>query len=556
MIARYTSPATRQPAIVRDTGPPRDGSLCLLVSIRSIRAGCRAPFASLSAQLRRHRAVTRVSVAALALALAAVSAGGAAQAGFATVLPAPLSILPLNVGVGIPSSEMVTLSFPEPMDRASVEAALNIAPAQPIVLHWSDDGRSLQVAPQGLWSTDRRYGLVVAATARSAGGALLGGPARFSFTTQTAPRISDFGVHFVAEPPGGAAALEPGSVDAAGPPPDTASGVSADTSIEITFSAAMNRAEVERAFVLSPAVSGAFRWSGTTLVFRPLERLASDARYAVTLVGAHDLEGNPLDGDEAFSFTTRPGAQLVRTTPAAGATGVRDGELALWFSQPMDPDSVAAALRVSDRGAAVAGTTAWNATLTQLRFTPARAFAAGHRFTVSLAEGAVDADGNPVAADWSFTTRAAVPRISVPGTAPSATLDGYAVNQVNAARAAYGLAPLVLDSAISEVALAHAWEQVQNNYFGHTGVNGSTTRTRMAAAGIVFGWSGENLCMNNGSGRSAAGTLDWCQSQFITEPYPGYANHIGNILNVHYTRVGVGIAVSGSKVIVVWDFAD
>jgi uncharacterized protein YkwD len=77
----------------------------------------------------------------------------------------------------------------------------------------------------------------------------------------------------------------------------------------------------------------------------------------------------------------------------------------------------------------------------------------------------------------------------------------------------------------------------------------------LRAAGIVFGWSGENLCMNNGTGRTTTQMLNWCHAEFMGEPYPGYANHIGNILGTHYTRVGVGIATSGSKMIIVWDFA-
>ena len=526
-----------------------------MISIGSIRAGSRAPFTSFSRQLRRHKAVTRVVAATTALAIAAaVSAGGSAQAGFNAVLPAPPSILPVNVGVGIASSDAVRVTFPEPMDRDSVESALSIAPVHAVALRWSDDSRSVFVDPQGLWSTDRRYALVVARTARTAGGALLGGPARFSFTTATAPRISDFGVRFVAEPVGGAAALEPGSMEAAGPPPDTASSVSAETSISITFSAPMNRIEVERAFVLSPSVPGIFRWTGTTLTFQPLARLESDARYTVMLIGAHDRAGNALDGDAAFSFTTRPGAQLVQTTPAAGATGVRDGEIVLWFSQPVDPGSVL--LAVSDKGATVAGMVAWNATATQLRFTPSRAFAAGHRFDVALADGAIDADGNAVTAAMSFTTRPAAQRISIPATPPSPTLTGYALNQINAARAAFGLSALWLDNAISSVAQAHAADLMANNYFSHTNLQGMKTADRLRAAGLVFGWSGENLCMNNGSGRTTTEMLAWCHSEFMSEPYPGYANHIGNILGTHYTRVGVGIAIVGAKTIIVWDFAD
>jgi uncharacterized protein YkwD len=530
-----------------------------LISIRSGRLGSRLPLASLSALLHRHRAVARALIAGLTLALAAgVSSGGAARAGLTAILPVPPSILPVNVGVGIGTQDGVTLTFAHAMDRASVEAGFSITPAGPVRLSWSDDRLRLQVIPRGLWLTDQRYALVVPASARLSSGALLGAPATYSFTTQTAPRIEEFRLHFVAEPAGGSAALDGGAADVVGPPPDVASGVSAGTSIQITFSTAMNHAEVERAFLLSPAVPGIFRWSGSTLTFAPMERLASGARYAVSLMGVHDRDGSPLAGNGSFSFTTRAGAQLVQSTPAAGATRVADKEIVLWFSQPMDPDAVAAAMQVRDRttGKTLTGSLSWSASGTQLHFTPARALTAGHRFDVSLAAGAIDADGNPVTASLTFTTRAATSRILVPGPAPSATLVGYALNQVNAARAAYGLPPLVLDNTITAEALAYAWDMVRYDYFGHTGRDGSTHRTRMAAAGITFGWSGENLCMNDGAGRTTTGMLDWCQSEFMSEPYPGVANHIGNILSTHFTRVGVGIAISGGKTIIVWDFAD
>ena len=529
-----------------------------MISIRRARLGSRAPVASFSTQLRRHRAITRTAIAALALGLAAAaSAGGAAQAGLTSILPPPQSILPAVIGEGINTYQAVTLTFAYPMDRTSVEDALVIAPAHPAELLWGDDGRTLKVVPQGLWSTDRRYAVVVAASARSTAGALLGAPARFSFTTQAAPRIDEFGLHYVAEPEGGAAALRAAAADVAGPPPDTASGVSAKTSIRLTFSSAMRRGEVERAFLLSPAVPGDFTWSGSTVIFSPTERLVPGARYAVSLNGVHDLDGNPLAGDASFSFTTRAGAQLVQSTPKADATRVSDKEIVLWFSQPMDPASVAAALRIGDRttGAALSGATSWNASHTQLRFTPARALPAGHRFDVSLADGSVDADGNPVVASLTFTTKAAA-RPAAPHPAASSTLTGYALNQVNAARAAYGLGPLVLDSAISAVSLAHAWDQIIYNYFSHNSRDGSTHQDRLRAAGISFGWSGENMCYSYNGSRSTSGTLDWCHSQFMSEPYPGVANHIGNILGTHYTRIGIGIAVSGAKVIIVWDFAD
>jgi uncharacterized protein YkwD len=539
-----------------------------LISNNTARYSSRAPFASLSYQVRRHRAIARVLIAVLTISLAAaISSGGAAQAGLTTVLPAATSILPVGIGVGIGTGQPVTVNFTHSMDVASVDDALAIAPAHPVHIIWSADGRELYVIPDGLWSPDTRYEVVVGGAARTAAGALLGAPARFSFTTQTAPRISDFTLHYVAETTPPAAAVGALEADPLALPADTTSDVSAATAIEIAFSRPMNKAEVERAFLLSPAVPGAVRWDGNTLIFTPIERLVPGARYAVSLVGVHDRIGNPLGGDGSFSFTTRPGAQLVQSKPKTNATGVTSREIGLWFSQPVDPAAVTAALRVTDHATAarLAGKTSWNATQTQLVFTPDRALAAGHRYDVSLAKGAVDADGNAVTAGLTFTTQPPAPvfapartptRVTVSAPAPSSSLVGYALNQVNAARAAYGLPPLVLSSAISSVANAHAWDMLRNNYFSHTSLDGRTRQDRLRNAGISFSWSGENICYSNNSARTPTAVLNWCHSQFMAEPYPGYSNHIGNILGTHYHRIGIGIAVSGSKVYVVWDFTD
>jgi len=535
-----------------------------LISNSTARFPSRAPFASLSYQVRRHRAIARILIAAITISLAtAVSSGGAAQAGLTTVLPAATSILPVGIGVGVATGQPVTVTFTHQMDVASVDAALAIAPSHPIQIIWSEDGREMYVIPDGLWSPDTRYTVEVGGTARTAAGALLGTPHRFSFTTQTAPRISDFTLHYVAETTPPAAAVGAMEVDTHAPPADTTTDVSAATSIKIAFSRPMNQAEVESAFLLSPAVPGALSWDGNTLIFSPTERLVPGARYAVSLAGVHDRIGNLLGGDASFSFTTRPGAQLIQASPKPNATGVSVKEIGLWFSQPVDADAVTAALKVTDHATAapLTGKTSWNATQTQLVFTPDRALVAGHRYDVNLAAGAVDADGNAVTASLTFTTQPLAPsrvrtRVALPAPAPASSLVGYALNQVNSARAAYGLPPLVLSSAISAVSNAHAWDMLRNNYFSHTSLDGRTKEDRLRNAGISFSWSGENICYSNNSARTPTAVLTWCHSQFMSEPYPGYSNHIGNILGTHYTRIGIGIAVSGSKVYVVWDFTN
>ncbi len=530
-----------------------------MLSIRSIRATSRAPLASVARQVRRHRAIARTSVAALALAVAiAVSAGGNATAGLAAVLAPPVSILPDAVGRGIDTLDTVELVFSQPMDVASVAAALSIDPAHDVRLSGSPDGRTILVRPALRWLTDRRYLLTVDAEALRADGLALGREQRFSFTTETAPRITDFEIRMVAAGRG-VEEFPPDETDiaSAGLRADTATDASASTSVVIAFSVEMNRDEVERGFTITPAVSGAFAWRGSTMTFSPAERLASDARYAVTVTGAHDTSGNPLAGDQSFSFTTRAGAQVVKVSPGMGATGVSATEVTLWFSQPVHAASVLAALSVRDAtaGSAVGGSVEWNAATTQLRFVPTRALAAGHRFETALLPGAVDLDGNTIEMTWSFTTKgaAARPRVALPPTPASSTLIGYAMNQVNAARAAYGLGPLVLDAGLTATATAHSQEMVQYGYFSHNSLNGTSFQQRLRNAGLGFGWSGENICS---SGRSGSAALDSCHATFMSEPYPGYANHIGNILSTHFTRVGIGIVESGSRTVITWDFTD
>ena len=76
----------------------------------------------------------------------------------------------------------------------------------------------------------------------------------------------------------------------------------------------------------------------------------------------------------------------------------------------------------------------------------------------------------------------------------------------------------------------------------------------MRAAGISFTHAGENQCYDYGSITSA---IAWCHSIMMAEPYPGYWNHIANILNPNFTRVGFGYAVkSNGEIIMTWDFAN
>jgi uncharacterized protein YkwD len=327
----------------------------------------------------------------------------------------------------------------------------------------------------------------------------------------------------------------------------------------------MDQADVEEHFSIAPEVEGDLSWSEGDLVFTPTGRLDPGARYTISVIGAHDSRGNVLGGKANFSFVIQPGAQLTKTQPEADATGVEPATVEMWFSQPMDVDATNAAfaLRDTSSGALVGGHLNWNEDATQLIYAPDVPFAGPRTYEVSLAKGARDADGNAVTTTWSFETKAgafvnrattATRSVVVPPAAPASSLAGYALNQVNAARAAYGFAPLVLDASVSAAAAAHAWDQAYNGYFSHYSLDGRTKEDRLRAQGVSFGWAGENQCYH--VGMSEQSTLDWCHAQFMAEPYPGHWNHIGNILNPNARRFGVGIATVGGKTIITWNFTD
>jgi uncharacterized protein YkwD len=551
-----------------------------------------AKFESLRTVLSSHRAITRVSLAALSFAfIIAFSHQATTQAGPEQAPLIPESLLPQSVGIAVATTDSVTIPFQESMDPASVESAMQVLPSQRVELSWNADFTAVSISPERLWRADERYLVVVGQSSEAVDGSPLRGGRRYAFTTQTAPVVSDFQVRLAGDDLAAVTAVAREDVpsvrtlsvvtDAAAapvmeagsqPPTHTAKEVSSSTAISVSFSTEMDRADVERRFAIAPEVAGDLTWNGSNLVFTPSERLTPGGRYTVSLLGAHDANGNPLGGKGNFSFVVTLGAQLMRTDPGLGATDVQPATVTMWFSQPMDVEATNAAFGLTDTssGALVGGNLTWNEAATQITYTPDRPFAGGRTFTVTVGDGAVDADGNPVTAEWSFTTAAAptpaaaaatrsdsstrAPVAAVPAPAPSGDGAAYAVAQINASRAAYGFGPVVLDGAISAVAYAHAYDQAANGYFSHTGLNGSTRDSRLQAGGISYSWSGENQCYL--VGRSVIATLDWCHGAFMAEPYPGQFNHIANVLNPNATRVGVGIAQVGSKIVIVWDFTN
>lgn len=103
-------------------------------------------------------------------------------------------------------------------------------------------------------------------------------------------------------------------------------------------------------------------------------------------------------------------------------------------------------------------------------------------------------------------------------------------NLTNAFRAQHGLYDLVWNSALADVAQAHAEDMVENGYFDHTGLDGTEFNVRFDNAGINYRGCSENIDCGYYSAESAVN--GWITS----------SGHRLNLLSDTMEQIGVGCA--------------
>jgi uncharacterized protein YkwD len=114
---------------------------------------------------------------------------------------------------------------------------------------------------------------------------------------------------------------------------------------------------------------------------------------------------------------------------------------------------------------------------------------------------------------------------------------------LNSERVSHGLDPLVLDNKLSEIAKSHAEDMAQRNYFGHVSPEGLDPFARMTRAHYRYGYAGENLALDEDP--AAASQALWTSSE-----------HRSNILEPHFTHIGIAAVSATDGEIFVEDFAD
>jgi uncharacterized protein YkwD len=106
------------------------------------------------------------------------------------------------------------------------------------------------------------------------------------------------------------------------------------------------------------------------------------------------------------------------------------------------------------------------------------------------------------------------------------------LNLVNKERIRNGLAPLILDVKLREVARAHSMEMFRLGYFGHNSPVKGSPFDRMRQAGIKFFVAGENLAY--------AQNVYVAHTGLMESP-----DHRENILSPFFHRIGIGVVNAG-----------
>jgi len=119
---------------------------------------------------------------------------------------------------------------------------------------------------------------------------------------------------------------------------------------------------------------------------------------------------------------------------------------------------------------------------------------------------------------------------------------------VNSYRAQYGLPAYTLNSKLTEAAQAHSADMACNSLFSHSGSNGSTAASRIAASGYVAIASTENV-YGSYPPLSSDGVVSWWANDASD------IRHNENLLSLKFTEIGIGYAFFNNFGYYVIDFA-
>src|ERR1700730_15106459 len=351
---------------------------------------------------------------------------------FTTGAPTIISTVPANGASAVPVNTLVSATFSEAMNPATIGAATFTVTgpgATSVAGVVSYAGTAATFTPTAVFANSTLYTATITTGAKDLTGVPLAADIVWTFTTAPPPTVVS------TVPANGAAA------------------VAVNTTISATFSQAMNAASINGATftVTGPGatpVAGVVTYAGTTATFTPTVALATSILYTATITtGAKDPTGAPLAANFVRTFTTAGPPTVISTVPVNGATAVAvNTTISATFSEAMNPTTInAATFTVTGPGATpVAGAVTYAGVTAT--FTPAVVLATSTLYTATITTGATNPARAALAANfvWTLTT---APPPTVVSTVPVNGATAVAVNTTISATFGAAMNPATITAA-------------------------------------------------------------------------------------------------------------
>lgn len=122
------------------------------------------------------------------------------------------------------------------------------------------------------------------------------------------------------------------------------------------------------------------------------------------------------------------------------------------------------------------------------------------------------------------------------GCSPEVQAELTTYDGINDIRAKHGMPPLTPDKQLVDIARIRSKDMAAKRYFSHTPPDGCNFVCLMDNSGTGHQWGGENIAWNN---------FPWAQTaDQAVVMWENSPQHLENILDCHFTRMGTGVAVA------------
>ncbi len=311
------------------------------------------------------------------------------ETGTIGICPVVVSTDPAAGAINVPTNKIITATFNEPMDPASINTETFVLKQGTTQIFGTVtySGLVATFTPSGPLTANTVYTALITNRVKDPAKNAMIADYTWTFNTGAVPTV------------------------VATNPVNGATDVGFNKIITATFSTNMDPLTINSTtFVVRQGVTpvaGTVSYAGMIATFTPSNPLIPNAAYTATITtGAKDVGGNALAANYNWSFATGAPPQVLSTDPANGATNVMLNKVVnVVFSKNMDASTINATNFTIKQGTTtVAGTVSYSGKTAS--FTPAGLYAVNTVYTGTVTTGAKDSSGNALPANytWSFTT--------------------------------------------------------------------------------------------------------------------------------------------------------